>query len=108
MDAIRENWLERSQARLGRVTQSLITIYDTELAGGAVRAGDRRLDGEDFAVKAALDQARAALRCDSRPSASASDRLTEYFWAMRSAAPNWSGTSHGTRRGTAVPGRSQH
>ena len=30
--------------------------------------------------------------------------MIPYFWAMRSAAPNWSGMSHGNSSGRDLPG----
>ena len=48
--------------------------------------------------------ATAALRCDAKPSQSTSSRVMPYFWAIRSAAPNWSGMSHGKSSGRDLPG----
>ena len=48
--------------------------------------------------------ATAAFRWDSKPSQSTSSRVMSYFWAMRSAAPNWSGMSQGNSSGRERPG----
>ena len=48
--------------------------------------------------------ATAAFCCDTRPSQSTSSRVMPYFSEIRSAAPNWSGMSHGKSSGFERPG----
>ena len=78
VDAVGEHGLERGQTRLRRVPQALVPVHDLELAGGAVRSDDGRLDGEHLTVEATLGPGlcRLALRLEAqRVGVRAADRV---------------------------------
>ena len=97
--------LSLAEALLGGLPQALVPADDLLLAGRvALAVDDGTSMGATSRSKRPSAQAWAALRWDSAPSQSTSSRVMPRFWAMRSAAPNWSGMSQGKLSGLEEPG----